>query len=88
MPSTRYEIRIRGRLTAALAQEFESLELGVHVIPVETLLHGAIDDQAALHGVLRRIEALGLELVEVRRIVVDGHIDSEPPSGVAGADLA
>jgi hypothetical protein len=75
-------------LTAALAQEFESLDLGVHVVPVETLLHGAIDDQAALHGVLRRIEALGLELVEVRRIVVDAHTDGEPPSAVAGAEVS
>jgi hypothetical protein len=32
----------------------------------ETLLHG-IADQAALHGVLAQIEALGLELLEVRR---------------------
>jgi hypothetical protein len=28
-----------------------------------------VDDGPALHGLLRRIEALGLELVEVRRLV-------------------
>ena len=33
----------------------------------ETLLTGALPDQSALHGVLARIEALGLELLEVRR---------------------
>ena len=31
------------------------------------MLSGPIEDQAALHGLLRRIESLGLELVEVRR---------------------
>jgi hypothetical protein len=34
----------------------------------DTLLHGAIPDQAALHGVLAQVEALGLELLEVRRL--------------------
>jgi len=34
----------------------------------DTLLRGAVEDQAALHGVLAQIEALGLELVEVWRV--------------------
>jgi hypothetical protein len=34
----------------------------------DTLLRGAVADQAALHGVLAQIEALGLELLEVRRL--------------------
>ena len=33
----------------------------------DTVLIGALPDQAALHGVLAEIEALGLELLEVRR---------------------
>jgi hypothetical protein len=32
------------------------------------VLTGALCDQAALHGVLAEIEALGLELLEVRRL--------------------
>jgi hypothetical protein len=35
---------------------------------VETVLAGPVEDQAALHGLIRRIEALGLELIEVRRL--------------------
>jgi hypothetical protein len=34
----------------------------------DTRLRGCLPDQAALHGVLAQIEALGLELLEVRRI--------------------
>jgi hypothetical protein len=33
-----------------------------------TVLTGALPDQAALYGVLAQIEALGLELFEVRRL--------------------
>ena len=34
----------------------------------DTVLTGAMADQAELHGVLAEIEALGLELLEVRRV--------------------
>ena len=61
-----YEIRIRGRVRAALLEDFEGLEHSVE--RVETVMHGPLPDQAALHGLLGRIEALGLELVEVRRL--------------------
>jgi hypothetical protein len=48
------------------ASAFEGLALEVH--PVETVLHGDVADQAALHELLDRVQALGLELVEVRRV--------------------
>jgi hypothetical protein len=35
---------------------------------VETVLHGPVQDQSSLHGLLDRIQALGLELVEIRRL--------------------
>jgi hypothetical protein len=72
MGSNHYEFRVRGRLTTTLRSEFEQLSLEANVEPVETVLHGPVTDQAALHGLLRRIEALGLELVEVRRIPANG----------------
>ena len=61
-----YEIRIRGRVTPALLARFDGLHATVE--PVETVLHGPVADQAALHGMIHLVNALGLELVEVRRL--------------------
>ncbi len=61
----RYEIRIRGILGGTVAGAFPGLlARGDHG---ETVLTGRLPDQAALHGVLAQIEALGLELIEIRR---------------------
>jgi hypothetical protein len=38
------------------------------VNPVETMIRSSVLDQAALYGVLDRIQALGLQLIEVRRL--------------------
>jgi hypothetical protein len=64
----RYEIRVKGRLSKLLTREFERLDLGVSVQPVETVLSATFEDQAALYGMLRRLEGLGLELVELRQL--------------------
>jgi hypothetical protein len=63
---TRYEIRVRGRVSPALLETFDRLESDVE--PVETILHGPVRDQAELHGLLDRVQSLGLELIEVRRL--------------------
>jgi hypothetical protein len=34
----------------------------------ETVLMGSLEDRSAVYGVLAQIEALGLELLEVRRV--------------------
>ena len=60
-----YEIRVRGilgdRLMAAFPDFLAVTDGG------DTLLMGRLPDQSALHGVIAHIEALGLELVEIRR---------------------
>jgi hypothetical protein len=61
-----YEIRIRGRVSNALLDSFEGMSAELE--PVETVLHGPVRDQSELHGLIDRIQALGLELVEVRRL--------------------
>ena len=82
MSQHRYEIRVRGPLTPTLRSEFAQLDLTSSTAPVDTMLEGALDDAAALHGVLRRIESYGLELVEVRRLAGDADATD---SGRAGA---
>jgi hypothetical protein len=62
----RYQIRIRGRLGRTMRAAFPALRAEAR--GADTLLAGVLADQAALHGVLTQIEALGLELVEVRRL--------------------
>ena len=66
MAAPKYELRIRGRLSATVLARFDPLE--GDVARVETVLHGRIRDQAELHGVIERVQMLGLELVEVRRL--------------------
>jgi len=68
VPDAQYEIRIRGRLSASLISSFDGLVATVE--PIETVLSGPVVDQAALYGVLSRVQALGLELVEVRRVAL------------------
>lgn len=60
-----YEIRIRGLLGETLLAAFP--ELDARAVDGDTVLTGVLVDQAALHGVLSQVEALGLELLEVRR---------------------
>ena len=62
---TSYEIRIRGHLGATMLRAFPALRAETQ--GQDTLLRGTVADQAALHGALAQIEALGLELLEVRR---------------------
>jgi hypothetical protein len=60
-----YQVRVRGRLSTTLLGAFP--ELHAQVRGTETVLTGQLPDQAALFGVLDRVEALGLELLEVVR---------------------
>jgi hypothetical protein len=64
--SLRYEIRVRGVLSGTLLEAFPGLHAEAH--SGDTVLAGTLADQAALHGLLAQVEALGLELLEVRRL--------------------
>ena len=75
-----YEIRIKGRLSDSVLAAFEGLSATVE--PVETVLHGPVEDQSSLHGLLDRIQSLGLELVEIRRLPASSDeltTEPEPP---------
>ena len=61
-----YEVRVLGRVGPPACQMLA--DFGVQVGPADTVLSGTLD-QAALHGLLARVRDLGLELVDVRRVV-------------------
>jgi hypothetical protein len=42
--------------------------MGSEVRGVETVLTGSLEDRAAVYGVLAQIEALGLEILELRQV--------------------
>ncbi len=58
-----YEITLRGRAERTIAAAFDEFEVTTE--PGLTRLCGEIVDQAALHGVLERIQRLGLTLLDV-----------------------
>ncbi|MEV0411627.1 hypothetical protein AB0I68_12715 [Streptomyces sp. NPDC050448] len=62
----RYEIRIDGQMSETLGGAFP--ELKSFVITDETVLFGAITDEAHLYGLLARFQSLGLHVVELRRL--------------------
>jgi hypothetical protein len=66
--SARYLIRINGHLGATLLSAFPAMAWRRQ--GEETVLTGALD-RPALYGVLAEIEALGLDLLEVRQLTMD-----------------
>jgi hypothetical protein len=59
-----YRIRVRGHLDDTFAEWFEGMTITNEEGGV-ALLSGYLPDQAALHGVLDRINNLGLTLISV-----------------------
>ncbi len=72
-----YVIRVEGRLGAEWAEWFE----GLTVTPLEngeTLITGWVADQAALHGLLKKVRDLGLPLLSVNPLESSGdHTQKE-----------
>lgn len=79
----RYQIRVRGRLGRTMRAAFPALDAQVH--DEDTVLTGVLTDQAALYGALAQLEALGLELLEVRRESPGGVTPPHPAANDAEA---
>src|ERR1035437_10099118 len=75
-----YQIRITGQLGSRWADWFEGLTITLDV--GDTLITGPVVDQAALHGLLKRVRDLGMPLVSV------SPVEPGPPTtlgtGLAG----
>jgi len=65
--TTIYEIRVQGHLSPLWADSFEGLSITLEEDGT-TRLTGAVVDQAALHGVIKRIRDLGITLIEIKRL--------------------
>ena len=74
-----YEIRFTGHLDRRWSSWFD----GLTVTPAAdgtTVLRGPVADQAALHGLLQRVNDLALPLISVTRVEPDPHADLAPSS--------
>jgi hypothetical protein len=76
----RYRIRIHGHLGATVLSAFPAMVSQRY--GADTVLTGLLD-RSALYGVLAEIDALGLDLLEVRQLTADrkspGSGDSRSP---------
>jgi hypothetical protein len=78
----RYEIRIKGHLDTRWADQFAAMSF-THASDGTTVIAGPVVDQAALHGLLRKVRDLGLPLVSVIQVEPtpangpDGNPDTE-----------
>jgi hypothetical protein len=64
--SQTYEFWVRGHLSETALSIFPDLQARAR--GPDTVMTGTLPDQAALHGVLAELAALGLELLELRRL--------------------
>ena len=75
VPLSYYVIRVAGVLPSEVLLDFDRLTASVE--PVKTVVHGSLQDQAALHGLLTRLETFAVQVIEVRRL----HDTAVPPDG-------
>ena len=76
-----YQIRIKGHLGDRWTDWFEGVTIALQENG-DTLLTGPVADQAALHGLLKKVRDLGMPLISVN------NLDPNQNDGTAlGADL-
>lgn len=62
-----YKIRVKGHLDLSWSDWFDGMTIN-HQENGETLIAGTLVDQAALHGLLRKVSDLGIPLISVNEI--------------------
>ena len=71
-----YEIRIKGHLADRWSPWFDGLTITLEQSG-HTLLTGPVVDQAALHGLLRKVRDCGLPLISVNHIESDKAVSPD-----------
>ena len=69
-----YKIRLKGHLAARWTDRFEGLAITLEENG-NTLLTGPVIDQAALHGLLKKVRDLGIPLISVSPVSPDPSSD-------------
>ena len=77
-----YEIRVNGVVPESVLVEMEGLRAVNE--PVQTVLWGPVVDQAALRGIIDRLQRLGLELIDVHQITRAPDAGSDGPERPEG----
>jgi hypothetical protein len=75
-PQQRYEFRVVGRLSDRAQGAFPGME--VREVPAETVISGEVAEDGGVQEVLSLIQALGLEVVSVRRASGAASADRRP----------
>ena len=65
IPPSVYEIRLKGHIGPQWTEWFDGMAVARDDAGV-TILTGPVADQAALHGLLRKVRDLGIPLISVR----------------------
>ena len=78
-----YQIRLEGHLEPEWSSWFAGLEISLEPNG-ETVLTGCVADQAALHGLIKKVRDIGIPLLSIQRITETNLADSptllQPPS--------
>ena len=79
MAAVEFEIRVAGRLPADVLEELEDVR--VITQDVETVMRGPVRDQAALIGMINRLQGEGIELRGLRQIKAGQALPPAQDSG-------
>ena len=66
------QIRVKGKIDKNWSDWFEGLTI-THTDEDETMLSGTVVDQAGLYGLLAKLRDLGLPLLSVNRVEIEGQ---------------
>ncbi len=72
-----YQIRLEGHLGGQWTEWFDGLTITLEDNG-DTILTGPVIDQAALHGLLRKVRDLGIPLLSVNQVMSDQEQEDAP----------